>query len=617
MQSFILASGVAIFLAFMIWSEISSWNAQVLRMNSYLAQTAKAIAQHTDDVIEVAKQPLAGLAFRVQDHQKTVLESLDLVRAMRELVTKSPYLRSLAYIGPDGRLIESTIDSFSSGLDLSGRHYFTVHKLSEDQGALIDGPYKGDLSNQWFITLSQRVNDAHGRFAGVMVATIDINSFVTFFNDFNTLGEGVFVLIDGDGCILVRAPLDATAMGSSLADTTFYRDNLLKNDRGNYQYQSPYDGVEKTSGYYRSATTHITAFVAVSKKAILWRWVGNAKTRWLCSLFAVMAALAMAIRLHRQWVMRRKDEVIIAAREAEFRLIANASSDLIEKLNEHGIREYVSAASQSVLEVDADDLIGRSVLDGYDAEARQYWSEALANIAAGSSIERLIFRKQKKNGEMAWLESVVTRVGSFDVGNGMVAVTRDVTSQRLLQDELDRLANTDELTQLSNKRHFNAQMKMRTAEARAAATALSLLVIDVDKFKLFNDTYGHLPGDTCLRAIATEISASIRSGVDLAARYGGEEMAVLLPGLTESQAWDMADDIRQRIAAMGIVHQKNLPWGCVTVSIGVASLRLDQHESDEDFFIRADQSLYQAKNSGRNTVVAFHESFSRPTAVAS
>jgi diguanylate cyclase (GGDEF)-like protein len=190
------------------------------------------------------------------------------------------------------------------------------------------------------------------------------------------------------------------------------------------------------------------------------------------------------------------------------------------------------------------------------------------------------------------------------VGSGMVAVTRDVTSQRHVQNELDRLANTDELTQLFNKRHFNARFKAMVEEARAAGTSLHLLVIDADKFKLFNDTYGHLPGDHCLRAIAAEITSAIRPGVDVAARYGGEEMAVLLAGLSERAARIVAETIRQRISALGIPHQKNLPWGHVTVSVGMASLTLDAEQSIESFFVRADQCLYRAKNTGRNKVAA-------------
>lgn len=580
-------------------------------MNSYLEQTAKAIAQHADDVIEVAKQPLVGLVFQVKDNTKTVLQQLELIRTMREVVNKSPYLRSLAYLGTDGRLIESTKDYFSAGVDLSQRSYFVFHKNSADKAARLDGPFNGPLSNEWFLTLSQRLEDGEGHFAGVMVATIDVTKFIIFFKGFSFPGGGALAMIDGDGRILLRSPMDEAAMGTSIADTAFFREALLKRDSGNYQYRSPFDGAEKMSGYYRSQTTHITALIGVPRSAILWYWINLSQTRWLCYIVAILATMLLGVRLQRNWAAARRDQMIIAAREAEFQLIANASSDLIEKLDDHGIREYVSAASQSVLGIDAREILGTHVLEGHDDEARQYWAEALASIAAGSSIERLIFRKKKSSGDMAWLESVVTRVRTLDGGSGMVAITRDVTSQRLLQDELDRLANTDELAQLFNKRYFNAQLKSMAVKAQATGDSLFLLLIDVDKFKLFNDTYGHLPGDNCLRAVAAEIMSAVRPGVDVAARYGGEEIAVLLPGLSDSEARVMADTLRRRIAALGIVHQKNIPWGFVTVSIGMAKFSHNPDETLEALFVKADQCLYDAKNMGRNKLVSAGSDFGR------
>ncbi|MBB4006455.1 sensor domain-containing diguanylate cyclase [Allorhizobium taibaishanense] len=612
----VIFSCVVLFLSLAVWFELSSWNAQLSRTNSYMTQTARAIAQHTDDVIEVAKQPLAGVTFQISDKNKTVLHSLELIHVMRDMVKRSPYLRSLAYIGADGRLIESTVDSFAGGLDLSGQAYFTRHRNDISLEPLIDGPYKGLLSEQWFITLSQRLNNDQGQFAGVVVATVDIKHFVNFFNSFDTFDGGTFAMIDATGRLLIRTPMNESAMGKSLADTPLYRDALLVSNSGNFNYVSPFDNIRKASGYFKSSKTGITALVAIPKQAVLRHWIRLAQTRWLCSLIALAASVGLAIYLSRQSELRRRDERIIAAREAEFQVIANASSDLIEKLDDHGIRQYVSAASRSVLGIEPEKLVGQSILESYDADARQYWIEALANITAGSSVERLIVRRQKESGELAWLETVVTRVRSFSAGSGMVAVTRDVTSQKRVQEELDRLANTDELTQLSNKRHFTGQLKRLASEARMVGTPLSLLVLDVDRFKLFNDTYGHLPGDTCLQAISAEIQHTIRQGVDLAARYGGEEIAVLLPGMTETEAWAMADLIRHRIALLGIVHQKNQPWGHVTVSIGVASLCHDNDPSDDALFVKADQALYLAKNTGRNKVVGSADVSDQQTAAA-
>lgn len=104
---FLCVVTILVFVSLAVWSEISSWQSQISRTNAYLEQTSQAIAQHTDDVIEVVRQPLLSLLLQIQNRNNTVLQNIELVQTMRELVKTSRYLRSLAYLGPDGVLIES------------------------------------------------------------------------------------------------------------------------------------------------------------------------------------------------------------------------------------------------------------------------------------------------------------------------------------------------------------------------------------------------------------------------------------------------------------------------------------------------------------------------------
>jgi diguanylate cyclase (GGDEF)-like protein len=140
-------------------------------------------------------------------------------------------------------------------------------------------------------------------------------------------------------------------------------------------------------------------------------------------------------------------------------------------------------------------------------------------------------------------------------------------------------------------------------------------MIDADHFKLFNDTYGHASGDDCLRAIATVVRGSIRRSKDLAARYGGEELAVLLPDTNGAGALKAAENIRQRVAGLQLPHEKNLPWGHVTISIGTATFypAAGAKLTTAELFERADHALYRAKNSGRNQVAAGGDEAARTT----
>jgi diguanylate cyclase len=173
-----------------------------------------------------------------------------------------------------------------------------------------------------------------------------------------------------------------------------------------------------------------------------------------------------------------------------------------------------------------------------------------------------------------------------------------------LQKHLDAVRTeilTDPLTTLSNRKHFDQAIVKAIAEARANNTALSLLMTDIDHFKKFNDSYGHLTGDQVLRLVALSLKHNVK-GQDLAARYGGEEFAVILPNTALRQATIVGEHIRRAVMQRELMKRstgENL--GYVTISLGVATLRCD--DTPQSLMERADTCLYSAKRSGRNRVV--------------
>ncbi len=167
---------------------------------------------------------------------------------------------------------------------------------------------------------------------------------------------------------------------------------------------------------------------------------------------------------------------------------------------------------------------------------------------------------------------------------------------------LAQLAMQDGLTGLANRRRFDAALMQELQRAARSGASLALIMIDVDQFKLYNDMYGHLAGDECLRQVGQAIiSAGKRSG-DLAARYGGEEFAMILPGCDQQQAIVVAEQIRQAVRDQGIAHAAN-PDGIVTVSLGVGALvKVGRGDSTTTLIGAADQALYRAKTDGRDQV---------------
>jgi two-component system chemotaxis family response regulator WspR len=180
-----------------------------------------------------------------------------------------------------------------------------------------------------------------------------------------------------------------------------------------------------------------------------------------------------------------------------------------------------------------------------------------------------------------------------------------VSQQQLLDTNLvlQRLMNSDGLTGLSNRRHFDEYLELEWRRALREQSQISLLMIDVDYFKAFNDNFGHLEGDEALRKVSGAIRESCGRSSDLPARYGGEEFALVLPTTSPGGARLLAEKLRQIVEGLNIPHIFPAPGARLTISIGLATLIPQPGSSSRQLIMEADKGLYLAKNNGRNQVV--------------
>jgi diguanylate cyclase (GGDEF)-like protein len=173
----------------------------------------------------------------------------------------------------------------------------------------------------------------------------------------------------------------------------------------------------------------------------------------------------------------------------------------------------------------------------------------------------------------------------------------------MLKRQRDQLANMsmiDGLTGIANRRRFDDHIEQELRRASRNKAPLALLLMDIDDFKAYNDTYGHARGDDCLRTVAQEIRNFLRRPSDLVARYGGEEFAVVLPDTPPEAADMLAEKIRAGIEALAIPHKAARAAGYVTVSIGAAICPPDALLTKAQLIEGADQQLYASKHAGRN-----------------
>jgi diguanylate cyclase (GGDEF)-like protein len=166
--------------------------------------------------------------------------------------------------------------------------------------------------------------------------------------------------------------------------------------------------------------------------------------------------------------------------------------------------------------------------------------------------------------------------------------------------ELKNLSQTDTLTGLPNRRAFNERLDHILAQHARQQLPAAFILMDVDYFKKYNDTYGHPAGDEALQHIAKCLRTSLRRELDLPARLGGEEFGVLLQGVTVEQAWDVAEQIRTALQGLAITHSASPPLQVMTMSLGVAVVT--DKDNATTLYRRADEALYRAKDLGRNRV---------------
>lgn len=278
------------------------------------------------------------------------------------------------------------------------------------------------------------------------------------------------------------------------------------------------------------------------------------------------------------------------------------------RLGPGGFPTYVSPSSLSVFGWTPEEMVGKGPEAFIHPDDLPLLAAAkMARLAKGSGDSRKTFRIQKHDGTWTWVEENEDIVVDPLTGALLEAVLtlRDISERKALEDKLEAMALTDGLTGLANRRAFDETLNREWRRTLREGTQLSLLLIDVDHFKKFNDQYGHQVGDDCLRTVSATLKQAVRPG-DMVARYGGEEIAAILPSTATEGAIGMANQLRAAVEAIRMPHARNPEGnGVITVSIGAAtalSRAGGTMSMPAGLLQAADTALYKAKNKGRNSV---------------
>jgi GGDEF domain-containing protein len=517
------------------------------RVNAAYAQAlglAQRAAAAQSDVIVSTHAFLTVLA---ATHAVTATPVSSCGPLLKSIAEPQPWIRILSVANRDGQIVCSS-NAEAIGLDISQRPHF-INPVKT--GAFTVGDYfMGTRDKSPFIVASLPQRNADGSLKSVLLATLDLKWIAQIAGALTVRHGSIMLLVDGKGTVLSHEPNPAGWVGRQLSDHPLIK-SLLAKQEGVVTTKS-LDGIRRIFAFVELPGTTARVAIGFDEHEVL--------SRADAEMWFAFTELGIVVFL-----------VLLSIWFGAERLLMRPIRALTETAGRIGRGEDKTHAASLPLVAEFIPLA----------------------VALDDMTDRLEVREQE---------------------------LRDLNTQ------LRELAQIDSLTGLANRRTFNAHLFTEWKLAIKRRQPISALMIDVDHFKAFNDRYGHVQGDACLRKVGEALRACTRSRANsvsagmeerralsspaalgrdtqLAARYGGEEFAVLLPGIDLATAALIGERIRAAVENLLIAHG-GAPWGFVSISVGVASILPSERSSPQELTETADAGLYEAKQRGRNRVVA-------------
>jgi diguanylate cyclase (GGDEF)-like protein/PAS domain S-box-containing protein len=350
-----------------------------------------------------------------------------------------------------------------------------------------------------------------------------------------------------------------------------------------------------------------------------------------------------AVQIHQLQRQAKLAESALLEREKQYRTIIETVSDIIIRLDVDKKIEFVNPAIR-FLGYEPSEIVGQPIETFVEkVEGVEYHDDLTSQIATRGvgpmattnlEVSFLIAKDSTLWEQNRSVPVLMDAFGLWDVPDevvfksdgkknflGTLCIARNITEVKAMEqellgaqarligavEELKELATKDALTGIANRRFFDEYLGKEWKRAQRDQYPFSIVMIDLDFFKAYNDTYGHQKGDSCLKEVATTIDDAMKRPADMAARYGGEEFALILPETSSEGAECLAERLRKSIFELNLEHKNSSCETRVTASLGVATMKVDKESNFADLISKADKALYAAKDSGRNRIFVFGE----------
>lgn len=585
----------------------------IAQAESLLRRSSSIVLARAEQLVDTYDRTLSGVGEAIVLRQGFRGEEGDLERLLARRRAVTPGVQWMLVMRENGDLAASTVALPLSRRNFTDRWYFQVH-LEQREKSLYLGPrLVGVATRVAFIPISRRVEDEDQRFLGVVAAAIDPLSLTHLLVDQRLPAGYTLRLFLQSGDLLACLPESIDCHERDWPKTELFKSLLAAAPQGNFRSGKFFGDEPGAGAYASSARFPIVAVATVDERTVLAPWrhsvaeyvaigVSSNLALVLVAVFAfgqtrrrrqAMQALADANATLEQRVATRTEELRVS--EARARLFMNTATDAVIVFDDAGrIVEFNEAAERmfGYRAAEAGTMTLDALLPNYRALAAERTAPD-GDVAAPDLVGRT------RDGHEFFVEITGGRTAD-EVAGLHVGIVRDISGRRAIERELHRLATRDALTGTLNRGAWTSKAKQLTAIARRYRRPLTLMVLDADRFKNINDTYGHPAGDAVLRALAQVLERGVRAA-DVIGRLGGEEFGIVMPETDLEAAGELGKRLLDSIRECRV--QDGHHTLSFTVSIGATSFDPDSDDDLMAVYRRADRALYEAKQSGRDRLV--------------
>jgi diguanylate cyclase (GGDEF)-like protein len=510
----------------------------------------------------------------------------------------------LTLLNADGIVLRTNGGSAAEGLDLSDREHFRVHRESAEVGLFVSKPVLSRISGKWSILLTRALRAPHGKFSGVVAATIATDKLTRFYETVDLGPHGAVNLVGFDGIVRASVGMKTATVGKSMANTVLQR-SAAKAEEGWFKTPGTIDGVRRIMSYRVVDGFPLVLSVGRGESEILGDyWHRRDMSRAVASGLTLFILIVIGVNVrHRRGLERARAE--------------SRASDTMAREKSHELELTLDHMSQGIMMIDAERrvaVVNRRAVELLDLPESVYsrpsFSEVMAYHLAHEEFGRdgglvapqlweaiqaedfyapSAYERTRPNGV-----TLEVRTSNLPDG-GIVRTFTDISERKRNEDKIAHMAHHDALTGLANRTLLRSHIEMALRRERRQGEGFALLLVDLDHFKWVNDTLGHGAGDELLNCVGQRLKSCVRD-TDIVARFGGDEFAVLQAAPAGREGIETL--ARRLVEVTSAPYTLDGSEVIIGTSIGVA--RSQDNADIEQLFHNADLALYRVKAEGRN-----------------